>query len=46
MTHTSAEPDDVPCDVTTGELELRPKASEDAPTKLKVGLPDPSKPYL
>ena len=43
--HTKAEPEVVPLEVTTGALELKPKASEDCPTRLRVGVPAPLRPY-
>ena len=39
ITHTSAEPAVVPFELMTGELELKPNASLDDPTRLNVGLP-------
>ena len=45
-TQTSAEPELVLFDEITGEPELKPKASGEVPTRLKVGLPLPSSPYL
>src|SRR5260370_4086337 len=43
---TSADPDVVPSDVTTGELDEIPKASVDVPASESAGLPVPSRPYF
>jgi hypothetical protein len=41
---TSAEPELVPSDVTTGALELKPKASEEVACSERVGWPVPDSP--